>query len=84
MARAKKGMNTVEIPGTPSNKKSTKPDKWEIESWTRTLIEAQEIACDPDKMKYVKKEIQKKKVAIRSVDDLIKYRNEKATTKDEG
>jgi hypothetical protein len=64
-------------------KRGKKPDKWEIESWTRTIIEAQEIMCDPEKMKYVKSELKMKKKAFKSIDDIIRYRNEKATSEKE-
>lgn len=40
------------------------PDKWEIENWTRTVIEAEEIKADPEKMKHVALELEKKKKAL--------------------
>lgn len=49
----------------PEEKKG--PDKYEIESWTRTVLEAQEIMNDPEKMALVQKELGKKKVAIDKV-----------------
>lgn len=60
-----------------SDSKKGKPDEWEINNWKRTVIEAHEIMCDPKKMKYVKESLKKEKKAIRSVDDLIAYRNDK-------
>jgi hypothetical protein len=53
-----------------------KYDKWEIESAARTLVEAEEIKADAEKMKYVKMCMMKKnkaeKKAIESIDDLRK------------
>lgn len=51
-------------------------DKYEVESFTRTLIEAEEIKADPKKMAAVKKELSKKKKAINSIDDLRRRREE--------
>ena len=51
-----------------------KYDKWEIESAARTLVEAEEIKADKEKMKYVKMCMMKKhtaeKKAIESIADL--------------
>lgn len=51
-------------------------DKWEIESAARTLVEAEEIKADKEKMKYVKMCMGKKHTAekkvIESLDDLRK------------
>ena len=51
-----------------------KYDKWEIENAARTLVEAEEIKADKEKMKYVKMCMMKKhtaeKKAIESIDDL--------------
>jgi len=30
-----------------------KYDKWEVESWADTIVRAEEIKADPEKMKYV-------------------------------
>lgn len=55
-------------------KKYGKYDKWEVESWARTLTEAEEIKADPEKLKYVKecigKQAQATKKVIASLDDL--------------
>lgn len=57
---------------------SISPDRdWESESHARTVMEAHEIMNDPDKMKAVHKHLKKKKKAMKSVDDLIKFRNDK-------
>lgn len=49
-------------------------DKWEIESAARTLVEAEEIKADKEKMKYVKMCMGKKHMAekkvIESIDDI--------------
>lgn len=51
-----------------------KYDKWEIESAARTLVEAEEIKADKEKMKYVamcmKKKHAAEKKAISSIADL--------------
>ena len=53
-----------------------KYDKWEIENAARTLVEAEEIKADKEKMKYVamcmKKKVVAEKKAIESIDDLRK------------
>lgn len=67
----------VIVHGTPAKEKEGKrePDQWEIDSWCRTLMEAEEIKADPEKMKHVKPVLEKKvaaiaKLDIKSVDDL--------------
>lgn len=69
----------VKIHAEPVNAKEEKKeygkfDKWEIESAARTLVEAEEIKADKEKMKYVKMCMTKKhaaeKKAIESIDDL--------------
>lgn len=69
----------VKIHAEPVNAKEEKKeygkfDKWEIESAARTLVEAEEIKADKEKMKYVKMCMTKKhaaeKKAIESIDDI--------------
>ncbi len=69
----------VKIHAEPVNAKEEKKeygkfDKWEIESAARTLVEAEEIKADKEKMKYVKMCMGKKHMAekkvIESLDDL--------------
>lgn len=59
-----------------------KYDKWEIESAMRTLIEAEEIKKDKEKMKYVaecmREQADKMGEVISSLDDLKKLANKKA------
>lgn len=50
-------------------------DTWKHESDARSLESAAEVMADPERMKNAKKFHQKKKKAMRSVDDLIKHRN---------
>lgn len=57
-------------------KKKNGFDKYEIESMTRTLIEAEEIKADPKKMAAVKGELDKKSKAISSIQDLRDKRRE--------
>jgi hypothetical protein len=47
--------------------KDTGPDKYEIESMARTLLEAEEIKGDADKMKHVHKHLGKKSEAMHKV-----------------
>lgn len=51
-------------------------DTWKYESDARTLAEATEILNDPERLKNAKKFHGKKKKSMRSVDDLIKHRND--------
>ena len=39
-------------------------DKWEIEQAVRTILEAEEIKADPEKMKYVKECLMEKSDAM--------------------
>jgi len=57
-------------------KKYGKYDDYEVEGWARTLMEAEEIKADKEKMKYVQMCIEKKKKAINSIDDLRSKREE--------
>lgn len=50
--------------------KHSGPDKYEVDNWTRTVVEAMEILHDPKKMKHVKEAIGKKHDAISSFSDL--------------
>ena len=68
-----------EVQETPVKSKEEKKeygkfDKWEIESAARTLVEAEEIKADKEKMKYVSMCMTKKhaaeKKAIESIDDI--------------
>jgi hypothetical protein len=63
-------------------KKYGKYDDWEIESAARTLIEAEEIKKDKEKMKYVGECLKAKgdaySAAITSLDDLRKLANKKS------
>ena len=57
-------------------KKSKKVEDYEIENWADTLIRAEEIKNDPEKMKYVDKFLKKKKKAINSIADIRARYNE--------
>ncbi|HZX13716.1 MAG TPA: hypothetical protein VFF49_04875 [Thermodesulfobacteriota bacterium] len=84
----------VKIQAQPIAEKDTekkeygKYDRWDIESATRTLVEAEEIKADKEKMKYVamcmkKKYLAEKKV-IESIEDLKQARqNLDQTTEEE-
>lgn len=48
---------------------------WEHEDNARTLMKAGEILSDPKKMKGAHKHMKKQKKAMRSVSDLIDYKN---------
>lgn len=62
------------VESEPKKKEYGKYDKWEIESAARTLVEAEEIKADKEKMKYVKMCMEKQygasKRAIESIADL--------------
>lgn len=49
---------------TESKKEGKTPDKYEIECWAKTLIEAEEIKLDAEKMKLVAPILKAKKAAI--------------------
>lgn len=54
-------------------------EKYEVESWARTITESEEIKADPEKMKYVRPMLAKKyrglKNVINTIED-IKARKE--------
>lgn len=58
----------------PEDSSTKGPDKWEIDNWVRTIMEAEEIRDDPEKMKHVSPLLEKKAAsaqkAIRSIADL--------------
>lgn len=60
--------------GKEEKKEYGKFEKWEIESAARTLVEAEEIKANPEKMKYVKMCMDKQygatKRVIESIEDL--------------
>jgi len=58
-------------------------DKWEIENGLRTLMDAEKIKCDPEKMKKIRKLAKKQKQDLhaiakkpKSVEDLKEMRDE--------
>lgn len=73
-------------PVKPSDEKKREPDKWEINSWVRTLQEAEEIKADPEKMKYVRPQIATQVKAVKNLADLLARRDEvmAAETDDSG
>lgn len=75
------------VKGEEKEKKYGKYDEWEIESAARTLVEAEEIKADAEKMKYVKMCMEKKygaaKKVIASLDDLKKVAKEKMAMKED-
>lgn len=52
------------IEAKKEKKEFGKYDRWEIESAVRTLIEAEQIKLDKDKMKYVLPMLEKQKKAL--------------------
>lgn len=52
-------------------------DSWKHEDDARTLQRAGEVMSDPERLKNAQKFLKKQKKAMRSVDDLISYRNSK-------
>lgn len=71
----------VEVEPKEKEKKYGDYDDWEIESAARTIIEAEEIKKDAEKMKYVGECLKKKgeayASAVSSLDDLRKLANKK-------
>lgn len=73
----------------PSEVKSEKMgewDKWQIESWARSIMEAEEVKADPEKMKYVLPMLKDKvkgfeavKKSISSIEDLRKVAKEESS-----
>lgn len=61
-----------------AKKEYGKYDKYEVEGWAETLMKAEEIKADSEKMKYVKQCLAKKKKAISSIADLRAVAAEKA------
>lgn len=61
-------------PVDPKKAEKKGPDEWEIQSWARTIIEAEEIKADPKKMKLVAPHLKAKvkglQGAIKSIADL--------------
>lgn len=55
-------------------KKSKGPEKWEIENWARTLMDAEEIKADADKMKLLQPMLSKKVKAIEGIRSLADLR----------
>lgn len=47
-------------------------DKWEIESWARTIQEAEEIKADPEKMKKVMPLLKKKVAGMKMTMEMLK------------
>lgn len=52
------------------SKKSKKPEDYEVENWADTLMKAEDIKGDPEKMGHVQRHLAKKQKAIRSIADL--------------
>lgn len=55
-------------------KKSKGPEKWEIENWARTLMDAEEIKADASKMKHVQPLLAGKVKAIEGIRSLADLR----------
>jgi hypothetical protein len=79
-------MNSQPVTVKEQKKKYGKYEDYEIESAVRTIIEAEEIKADKEKMKYVLPLLEKKakgmKKAITSLDDLRSARQELAENDD--
>lgn len=55
---------TDEVKAEKEKKEYGKFDRWEIESAVRTIIEAEQIKLDNEKMKYVLPMLEKQKKAL--------------------
>ncbi len=71
------------------DKKYGKYDKWEVESWARSIMEAEEVKQDPEKMKYVKPFLEDKikalegvKKSVESIEDIRQIAKEKSMESD--
>lgn len=64
------------------------PKEWEIESWCRTICDAEKIKADPEKMAYVKPMMEKMmngtKAAYKSIKSLKAKANEMAKAEADG
>lgn len=60
----------MEVAVTLGKENDKEPKEWEIESWANTLMCAEEIKNDPEKMKLVKPYLDKKVKAIKSIAQL--------------
>ena len=58
---------TDEVKAEKEKKEYGKFDRWEIESAVRTIIEAEQIKLDNEKMKYVLPMLEKQKKALDKV-----------------
>lgn len=56
-----------EVKAEKEKKKFGKFDRWEIESAVRTIIEAEQIKLDKEKMKYVLPMLEEQKKALDNV-----------------
>jgi subtilisin-like proprotein convertase family protein len=76
-------MMEVKVMAEPVKEKEEKEygkyDKWEVESWVRSICEAEEVKADPEKMKYVApllkqkmKSLEAVKKSISSIEDIRK------------
>lgn len=54
----------------PAMSDSKKYEDYEVKSWADTLMQAEEIKADPEKMKLLHPHLEKKSKAIKSLDDL--------------
>lgn len=50
-----------------AEKRTQKPDEWDINNWVDTIINAEKIKRDPAKMKYVKAEVKKRREALNKI-----------------
>lgn len=58
---------SVEVKAEKEKNEYGKFDRWEIESAVRTIIEAEQIKLDKEKMKYVLPMLEKQKKALDKV-----------------
>ncbi len=72
----------VKIHAQPIDSKEEKKeygkfDKWEVEGWARSLMEAEKIKQDPEKLKYAKMCLQKDKDAMNAISSIADLRKKK-------
>lgn len=66
----------------PSTTTKNKYEDYEMDGWVDTLIRAEEIKQDPDKMKALGPLIRKKMKVFKSIEDLEAYAQEKINDED--
>lgn len=73
----------IEVRVIQTNEEDEEPDKWEIDCWVRSVIEAEEIKKDPKKMKYVSVALKEKQDALNGAVKSLRQLKNKANAMEE-